>query len=71
VIISRRIRWVGDVACKADMRGAYRVLVGIPDGKKPLGILRRRIILKSILKWDAEARTGLHWLRIGTHGGRL
>jgi hypothetical protein len=49
-------------------RGACRVLVGKPEGKRPLG--RNTITLKWIFKrWDEEAWTGLIWLRIGTGGG--
>jgi len=33
---------VGLVACMGESRGVYRVLVGKPEGKIPLGILRRR-----------------------------
>ena len=36
VIKSRRIRWVGHVACKGESRAVYRVLVGKPEGKRPL-----------------------------------
>jgi hypothetical protein len=32
VIKSRRMRWVGHVAHMGEMRGAYRVLVGKPEG---------------------------------------
>jgi predicted GH43/DUF377 family glycosyl hydrolase len=32
-IDSRRIRWVGHVACMGERRGAYRVLMGQPEGK--------------------------------------
>ena len=38
------MRWVGHVARMGERRGAYRVLVGKPEGKKPLGRPRR--------KWD-------------------
>jgi hypothetical protein len=41
-IKSRRIRWAGHVACMGDRRGAYRILVGIPEGRRPLGRPRRR-----------------------------
>ena len=42
VIKSRGMRWAGHVACMGEERGAYRVLVGKPEGKKPLGRPRRR-----------------------------
>jgi len=37
VIKSRRMRWTEHVACMGDRRGAYRILVGKPVGKRPLG----------------------------------
>jgi hypothetical protein len=55
-------------------RGVYRVLVGKPEGKRPLGRPRRRweIMLGWIFKkWDVVVRSGLGWLRIGIGGGRL
>ena len=42
VIKSRRLRWAGHVARMGEERGVYRVLVGKPEGKRPLGIPRRR-----------------------------
>jgi len=39
---SRRMRWVGYVAGMGERRGVYRVLVGKPEGKRPLGRPRRR-----------------------------
>jgi len=39
---SRRMRWVGHVARMAEGRGVHRVLVGRPEGKRPLGRPRRR-----------------------------
>jgi hypothetical protein len=52
----------------------YRVSVGKPEGKRPLGKLRRR--LENDIKMDVkEVRfggwTGLSWLRMGTVGGYL
>ena len=41
VIKSRRIRWAGHVARMAERRCIYRVLVGKPEGKRPLGRPRR------------------------------
>jgi hypothetical protein len=42
VIKSRKMRWAGHVARVADRTGAYRVLVGIYDGKRTLGRPRLR-----------------------------
>jgi hypothetical protein len=38
---SRRMRWVGHVRM-GEKRNAYRILVQKPEGKRPLGRLRRR-----------------------------
>ena len=42
VIKSGRMRWAGHVARMGEERVAYRVLVGKPEGKRPLGRRRRR-----------------------------
>ena len=42
VIESIRTRWAGNVACVGVRKGAYRVVVGRPEGKRPLGRPRRR-----------------------------
>jgi hypothetical protein len=42
VIKSRRMRWAGHVARMGEGRGVYRVLVGRPGGKRPLGRPRCR-----------------------------
>ena len=42
VIKSRRMRWAGHVARMGEEREAYRVLVGKPEGKRPLGRPRHR-----------------------------
>ena len=55
-------------------RGVYRVLVGKPEGKIPLGRPRHRwgVILRWIFsKWDMGVWIGSGWLRIGTDGGHL
>jgi hypothetical protein len=44
IIKSRRMRWVGHVARIGEKRNAYRLLVGKPEGKRPLGRPRRRWI---------------------------
>jgi hypothetical protein len=42
IIKSRRRRWAGGVARMGEKRNAYRLLVGKPEGKRPLGRPRRR-----------------------------
>jgi hypothetical protein len=71
VIKSRRMRWAGHVARMEEGRGVYRVLVGRPEGKRPLGRPRRR--LEDNIKMDFREmwRTGFGWLRIGSSGGLL
>jgi hypothetical protein len=56
-----------------DSRGAYRVLVGKPEGKRPFGRPRCRWedkISMDLQEVGWEAWSGLMWLRIWT-GGRL
>jgi hypothetical protein len=42
IIKSRRMRWAGHVSRMGEKRNVYRILVGKPEGKRPLGRLRRR-----------------------------
>jgi hypothetical protein len=42
VIKSRRMRWAGHVACMVESRDVYNILVGEPEGNRPLGIPRYR-----------------------------
>jgi hypothetical protein len=42
MIKSRMMRWAEHVARKEEKRNAYRLLVGKPEGKRPLGRQRRR-----------------------------
>jgi hypothetical protein len=42
IIKSRRMRWTVHVARMGEMRNAYRLLVGKPEGKRPLGRPRRK-----------------------------
>ena len=72
VVKSRKMRWAGHVAHMGEGRQVHRVLVGKPEGKRPLGRPRRRWDdnIKMDL-WEVGARTGWSWLRIGTGGGHL
>ena len=57
VIKSRRMRWAGHVARMSEERGVYRVLVGKPEGRRPLGRPRRR--------WTDNIRTDLQEVGCG------
>jgi hypothetical protein len=56
-----------------ERRGAYRVLVGNPKGKRPLGRIRRRWedIKMDLQEVGCGVWNGSSWLRIGTGGGHL
>jgi hypothetical protein len=71
---SRRLRRAGHVARMEEGRNVYRVLVGNPKGKKPLGRPRRR--WEDGIKMDLGeigwgVWSGFTWLRIGIVGGLL
>jgi hypothetical protein len=71
---SRRMRWAGHVACMGKGRNVYRVLVGKPEGKRPLERPRRRWndgIKMDLEEISWEVWSGFTWLRIGTVGGLL
>jgi hypothetical protein len=74
VIKSRRLRWAGHAACMGLRRGAYKALVGKPEGMRPLGKPRHR--WKDNIKMDIQeagwgAYTGYIWLKIGICGWLL
>jgi hypothetical protein len=63
-----------DRACSTngEMRNACRLLVGNPEGRRPLGRPRHRWvkIIKMYLRYNGMVRTGLVWPGIG-NGGEL
>jgi len=69
VIKSRRMRWAGHVARMGEDRGVYRVLVGKPEGKRPLGRPRRRWVdLQEVrcgyMDWFGLAQDRDRWLTL-------
>ena len=54
---SRRMRWAGHVARMGEDRGVHRVLVGNPEGKRPLGRPRRR--------WEDNIKMDLQEVGVG------
>jgi hypothetical protein len=63
-IKSRRMRWAGHVALMGEGRGVYRVLVGKPEGKRPLG--RPRHKWEDNIKLDLRERgiDGANWIQL-------
>ena len=51
VIKTRRMRWAEHIGRMRDRRGAYRVLMGRTDGKRPFGRPR--------LRWNDSIKIGL------------
>jgi hypothetical protein len=73
-VIKSRIRWVGRVARREQIRNAYKILAVELEGRDHSEDLRLggKIVLKWIFgKYDRKTWTGLRWLRIGTTAGLL
>ena len=70
VVKSRRMRWVGHVARMGEERGVHRVLVGKPEGKRPLGRPRRR--WEYTIKMDLQEMAGGcgDWVELAQDRGR-
>jgi len=70
VIKSRRMRWAGHVLCMREGRGMYRVLVGKPEGKRPLGRPRRR--WEDDIKMDLQevGCGGIDWIELAQDRNR-
>jgi hypothetical protein len=74
IMKSRRMRWAGHVARMKEKRNVYRLLVGKPEGKRPLGRSRRRWIdnikmdlLKiglNVVDWIGLAQDRYRWRAI-------
>jgi hypothetical protein len=59
-----------------EKRNAYKIFIGKPEGKRPLGRRKRKWVnnIKMDLReigWDGMDWLGLIWLRIGISGGLL
>ena len=70
VIKPKTVRWAGHVSRKGNRRGAYRVLVGRPEARKPFG--------KPGLRWDNNIKMylqevgwrGVNWIALAEDGDR-
>jgi hypothetical protein len=70
VIKSRRMRWVDHVARMGEGRGAYRVLVGRPEGKRSLGRPRRRWEGNIKMDFREVGIDGVNWIRLAQVRGQ-
>jgi len=59
VIKSRGIKWAGHVARKEEREDVYRILMGKPEGRKPLGRPKRR--------WENNIKMDLQEVGCGGH----
>jgi hypothetical protein len=69
VVKSRRLRWAGHVARMGETRGAYRALVGKPEGRRPFErpAHRWKDNIKWIFRnWVGKAWARLVWIKVGT-----
>jgi len=64
VIKSRRVKWAGHVARMGERRDVYRLLVGKPEGKRPLGGPRCR--WEDNIKMDLQevGCGGVDWIEL-------
>jgi hypothetical protein len=61
---SGRMRWAGHVARMGEERKLHKVLVGKPEGKRPLGRPRRRWENGMIMDLMEIGLRGVHWIRL-------
>jgi hypothetical protein len=58
------MRWAGQVARMGEKRNAYRVLVGKPEGKRPLGRPRRRWVDNIKMNLREIGGNGMDWIDV-------
>jgi hypothetical protein len=61
---SRRMRWAGHVARMGETKNAYRILVGKPEGKRPLGRPRRRWVDNIKMDLGEIGWDGMDWIKL-------
>jgi hypothetical protein len=62
MIKSRRMRWAGYVARMGEKRNAYRILVGKPEGKRPLGRPRGKWVDNIKMDLREIGWSGMDWI---------
>jgi hypothetical protein len=62
MIKSRGMRWTECVARMGEKRNKYRILVGKPEGKRPLGRPRRRLVDSIKMDLTEIVWDGMDWI---------
>jgi hypothetical protein len=70
IIKSRRMRWVGHVARIGERRNAYRLFVGKPEGKRPLGRPSRRWVDNIRMDLGEVGRGDVDWIGLAKDRNR-
>jgi hypothetical protein len=64
MIKSRRMRWAGHAARMGEKKNAHRILVGKPEGQRPLGRRRRRWVNNIVMDLRETGWDGIDWIDI-------
>jgi hypothetical protein len=65
IINSRKMKWAGHVARMGEKRNAYRLLVGKPEGRSPLGRPRRRWLDNIMMNHVGVGWGDVAWIGLG------
>jgi hypothetical protein len=70
IVRARRMRWVGHVAGMGERRNAYRLLVGKPEGRRPLERPRRRRLDNSMMDLGEVGWSDVDWIGLAQDRSR-
>jgi hypothetical protein len=70
IIKSRRMRWAGHIARMGEKRNMYRLLVGMSEGKRPLGRPRHRWVDNIIMDLVEMGWGGVDWIGLAQDRNR-
>jgi hypothetical protein len=64
VITFRRLKWAVHGECMGEKGFVYRLLVGKPEGKRPLGRHRRRWQDNIMMDFQGVGYVGMNWIKL-------
>jgi hypothetical protein len=70
MIKSRTMRWTGHVARMGEKKNAYGILMGLPEGKRPLGRPRRRWVDNIKMGLTEVGWDGMDWFDVAQDRGK-